>query len=208
MLYVDIPQPSGKLQKKLIWYMVYRVKNTGAQLTPKQDADGSFTTDKKGDEVRFSPQFVLQSHEFKKEYLDRVIPTALGPIQTREDPNRPLLNSVEMAARPIPLSTDRVDKSVWGVATWEDIDGRLDFFSIYVSGVSDAYKWADPKGVYKQGSPVAFGRRFAHKTLKLNFWRAGDEFFESEKEIRFGTAPDRAELYGVPAGVDYVWLYR
>src|SRR6185436_4688117 len=29
MVHVDVPQASGKMQRKLIWYMVYRVKNKG-----------------------------------------------------------------------------------------------------------------------------------------------------------------------------------
>ena len=110
MIYVDIPQPSGKLQRKLIWYMIYRVKNTGHSLEPRREEDGTYTTIRKPRDITFSPQFVIQSHEYKKEYLDRVIPAALGPIQTREDPNRPLLNSIDMASHPIPLSTERVDK--------------------------------------------------------------------------------------------------
>src|SRR5262245_13776007 len=29
LLEVDVPQPTGRMQRKLIWYMVYRVKNNG-----------------------------------------------------------------------------------------------------------------------------------------------------------------------------------
>ena len=36
MLAVDLPQASGKMQRKLIWYMVYRVRNTGAGLAPER----------------------------------------------------------------------------------------------------------------------------------------------------------------------------
>ncbi len=36
------------------------------------------------------------------------------------------------------------------------------------------------------------------KTLKLNFWRPGDQYFENEEEIR----------YGIPGRVDYEWIYR
>ena len=39
MIWVDIPQPSGKMQRKLIWYMVYRVKNDGYDLNPISNED-------------------------------------------------------------------------------------------------------------------------------------------------------------------------
>ena len=42
MIYVDIPQPSGRMQRKLIWYMVYTVKNTGKVLVPAQDKNLSY----------------------------------------------------------------------------------------------------------------------------------------------------------------------
>ena len=39
MIYVDVPQPTGKMQRKLIWYMVYRVTNRGYALSPKPDTN-------------------------------------------------------------------------------------------------------------------------------------------------------------------------
>ncbi len=208
MIYVDIPQPSGKMQRKLIWYLVYRIRNLGDHLQPVKQEDGTYTTEKVASEMRFLPQFVLESHEYKKAYLDRVIPVAAAAIQMREDPNRPLLNSVQIAEKPIPVTTEQEDHSVWGVATWEDVDPRIDFFSVFVDGLSNAYQWVDPPGAYQAGDKLGKGRQFTRKTLQLNFWRPGDEFQQTEEEIRFGTPPDRHELYNVPEGVDYTWIYR
>ena len=45
MIDVDLPQPSGKMQRKRLWYMVYRVTNRGNYLLadPKaQDAGVSY----------------------------------------------------------------------------------------------------------------------------------------------------------------------
>jgi hypothetical protein len=42
----------------------------------------------------------------------------------------------------------------------------------------------------------------------INFWRPGDEYLPSENEIRYGTPTGMAEKYGVPAGLDYTWVYR
>jgi hypothetical protein len=208
MIHVDVPQPSGKMQRKLVWYLVYRVKNTGQQLVPSAKDPLVITLEKTDQAVRFQPSFVLQCYEYPKAYLDRLIPVAIGPIQRREDPNRPLLNSVQMAAQDIPVSSDRVDRSVWGVATWEDIDPRIDFFSIFVQGLTNAYRWVDPPGVYRPGDPPGKGRQFTYKTLQLDFWRPGDKYNLSEREIHFGTPEGEAKKYGVDEGVDYVWVYR
>jgi hypothetical protein len=140
----------------------------------------------------------LESTEYKKAYLDRLIPAAWGPIQQREDPNRKLLNSVQIAATALPVSTDKVDHSLWGVATWEDVDSKIDFFSIAIQGLSNAYQWVDPPGAFKTGDPPASGRELLQKTLVLNFWRPGDEYLEQERVIR----------YGAPGKVDYAWVYR
>ena len=35
MIYVDVPQASGRMQRQLVWYMVYRVRNLGHHLKPK-----------------------------------------------------------------------------------------------------------------------------------------------------------------------------
>src|SRR5690606_1259012 len=99
-------------------------------------------------------------------------------------------------------------EGVWGVAMWEDIDPNIDFFSIYVGGLTNAYDWADPPGAFQAGDPPGKGRRFTQKMLQLNFWRPGDEHLEHEREIRFGVAPGRADLYGVGDGVAYRWVYQ
>jgi len=198
-IYVDVPVRGGKVERKLIWYMVYRVNNRGGHLKPVFNADGSYSgkTDKVDHEVRFLPEFTLESPELKKAYMDRIIPVAMDPIRRREDPNRKLLNSVEMGAVTIPVSKND-DDGVWGVATWQDVDLRIDFFSIFIKGLSSGYRWTDPPKAYKAGDPPATGRMFTYKTLELSFWRPGDEFEPDEEEIRFG----------VPGKVDYGWVYR
>jgi hypothetical protein len=197
MIYVDVPQTSGKMQRKLIWYMVYHVKNTGGHLQPKRNANGTYDIVKVDEPVTFNPHFVLESHEYDKAYLDRLIPVAVPVIQAKEDPNRRLLNSVEMGEKPIPVSTDKLDKSVWGVAMWEDVDPRVDFFSVFVQGLTNAVHWEDSKD-FKPGDPPGKGRVITQKTLLLNFWRPGEEYLEHERIIQ----------YGIPGKVDYAWVYR
>ncbi|REK07427.1 MAG: hypothetical protein DWQ37_21050, partial [Planctomycetota bacterium] len=81
---------------------------------------------------------------------------------------------------------------------WEDIDPRGDYFSVYVEGLTNAYRWTDPEGAFKPGDPPTTGREFEQKNLMLNFWRPGDKFREDEQMIR----------YGIPGKVDYSWVYR
>ena len=75
-------------------------------------------------------------------------------------------------------------------ATWRHI-------AAYLLGLVAAGALATA-AFYKAGDPIGTGRRLSRKTLKLNFWRPGDEYYEHEKEIRFG----------VPGEVDYEWVYR
>jgi hypothetical protein len=198
MIWVDVPQPTGKMQRKLIWYLVYRVKNNGHHSKPVRKPDGTYEVETADYPVKFVPQFVLESPDYKKAYLDRLIPVAVPVIEQKEDPNRKLLNSVQISAKPIAVSTERADNSVWGVATWESVDPRVDYFSISIQGLTNAYKWTDQPAEFKMGDPPGKGRVLTEKTLVLNFWRPGDEFVEDQRVIR----------YGSPGQVDYSWVYR
>jgi len=216
MIEVDVPAAGGGTQRKLVWYLVYRIRNTGQTLKPVAGDDNVYTTaPAKGGPVRFLPQFVLESHDVtdsgqpvSKAYLDRVIPAAVAAISQRETPGHMLLNSVEMAEQPIPVSEGRIDRGVWGVATWTDVDPRIDFFSVYVGGLTNAYRWQDMPGAYKAGDMPGKGRQFARKTLQLNFWRPGDELMPTERELRYGVPLGKADLYGVREGVAHRWVYR
>lgn len=201
IIQADVPQPSGQMQRKAIWYMVYSVTNTGEVMRPKQKPDGSHDIESVKDTnltVKFVPSFLLVAENVNKSYPDRVIPAALsfgnkpGPIQLREDPNRRFYNTAEMAREIKPGET------VWGVATWEDIDPKTNRFSVYVSGLTNAYVWTDEPGRFTATSPLGTGRRLAQKTLKLNFRRVGDAQEIKENQIR----------YGIPDAVDYEWVYR
>jgi hypothetical protein len=208
MVWIDVPQEDGRMRRQLIWYMVYSVRNPGKWMVPTNDVDLPYKTadgkkvwqiQRMDRPVRFVPQFLLEGHDsvsggegFTKVYPDRVIPIAMRPIQMREDPRRVFCNSVDMCRQ------IAVGETVWGVATWENLDPLIDRFSIYVKGLTNAYKWEDQQGAYTQGAALGTGRRLACKTLKLNFWRPSDEYYEHEGEIR----------YGFPGDVDYQWVYR
>jgi len=201
---VDLPGPTGRLERKVVWYMVYRVKNLGGHLKPvakEPQADDELagapevqSVDDPGPPgIVFIPKYSLEAtiDGQKQVYADRLIPLAVDAIRHREDPNRKLLDSVAISGHPIPLSTATDDRSVWGVATWVGVDPRIDFFSIYINGLTNAYRWTDPAGAFKAGDPPGTGRQYKHKTLQLNFWRPGDEFALLEDEIHIGAPADK-----------------
>ncbi len=221
MIEVDVPQPSGKMQRKRIWYMVYRVRYTGNDLKPDPTKDKFGRTTYNVEEVShedrfFFPQFILESLDFNKAYQDRIIPAAKRPIELRELHGKRLLNTVEISQAPIPLSSPDAPQDVWGVVTWEDIDPRIDFFSIYIKGLTNAYKPVNLPNAVKPGDPPGTGVQILAKTLRLNFWRPGDTLYEHEGEIYFGvpleTDPKiQAQIlskFGLKKRVDYLWVYR
>jgi hypothetical protein len=171
---VDVPDADGRAQPKLVWYLLYHVENPFA------------------DPVKFIPVFSLQNRETGLVYPDQLIPVAIPLIQRREDPNRKLLNTIEIEGE------IQAGHEVWGVATWADMDPSMDRFSIFVRGLSNAYQWVDQPDAFKPGDPPGSSRKLTLKTLQLNFWRPGDSLYEHEAEIR----------YGIPGDVDYRWLYQ
>jgi hypothetical protein len=216
MIEVDVPVDGGGAERKQIWYMVYRVRNTGAGITGQIQDDGEFVTvEKAAPAIRFIPQLVLTSQDrpgdassVRKAYLDRVVPAAMGAIRAREMRDGILLDSVEIAQNELPMESGRTARGVWGVAMWEDVDPELDFFSVYVGGVTNAYRWTDPPGAYAAGDGLGKGRKFARKQLQLNFWRPGDAVNPTEREFRYGVAPGEGSLYEAGEGVAYQWVYR
>ena len=218
---VDVPQPSGKLQRKLVWYLVYRVRYLGGDLVPEPNVDEWGRTTYEVSAVSrenryFFPQFILRSHEFNKSYQDRIIPAAKELIEQRELKGGELLNTVEISQAPIPLSTAENPREVWGLATWEEVDPRIDFFSVFVRGLTNAYKPVDLPDGFKPGDEPGTGREFLSKTLRLNFWRPGDPVREQEDRIYVGVpySPDSARqleilsAFGLKERLDYLWVYR
>jgi hypothetical protein len=216
MIEVDVSTPEGGRERKLVWYLVYKVRNTGQVLRPVEGEGNIYTAQMaKGGPIRFMPKFILESNDLgpngkrvSKAYLDRILPSAVAAINEREMPGRKLLNNIEISEQPIPVSDGRIDRSVWGVATWTDVDPRIDFFSVLVGGLTNAYRWEDVPGGYRQGDFPGKGREFTRKMLQLNFWRPGDELLQDESELRYGVPLGKADLYGVPDGVAYRWVYR
>ncbi len=106
----------------------------------------------------------------------------------------------------IPYGADSASPGVWGVATWEDVDPRLDFVSVEVYGLTNAFQQDG------EGDDAPYRR----KALQLNFYRPGDTINQTDDQIRFGVPAFENEQeqayflkqYDLTERLDYRWLFR
>ncbi|MEL7495970.1 MAG: hypothetical protein AAFN77_00065 [Planctomycetota bacterium] len=189
---VRVPDAKGQLINKNFWYLVYRIRNTGKTMTyakvkqnPEFDHikhDLRYDQLVAAEKINFRPQFTLtgwvegRGKYQKVEYPSVVNPVAAYRIRQLEDPNQVLLDTEQMVEAEIPMAKNDADPGVWGVAIWEDVNPRLDFVSVYVQGLSNAYRLNRQQP--NQPSKL--------KTLQLNFWRPGDVVAEKRDDVEFG----------------------
>ncbi len=193
-----------EVQGQTVWYLLYRVRYLGGDLRPKVEEDKYnnqvFATPAvlpagTLDELpaRFTPLFRVHVRSLRKEYLDQVIPGAKELIAAKERVAGRLYDSIEVQQIPIKLwrDTDPVDNSVWGVATWTNIDPRTDFFSVHIAGLTNAQR------LKLDGEKI----RYLQKNLVLNFSRPGDTVNESTDRIRYGVPMLEDELPSVASAI-------
>lgn len=210
-MYVDVPVGAGRLQRKLVWYMVYRVRYRGGDLRPAADEIGGSKLYQRLESVsydsrRFFPLATLKDHVSGQEYLDRIIPSAKSVIAAREQITAPLYNSVEISRQKILRSNDESAPGVWGVLTWVDVNPNIDYVSLYVSGLTNAFEQDG------EGDEAPYRR----KSLQLNFFRPGDAMAQTEDIIRFGVPsfedPEEQayilDKYSLPEPLNYRWVFR
>jgi len=195
---LQIPAADGRPVKRNVWYMVYRIRDTGKTMTFEQvklhpDFDhikNELRRDQPvaGEAKKFLPRFSLEgwvvshaSSRTKKDryaqvtYRDEIAPIVLAQIQRREDKFQRLLDSHQMSQAKIPPAKNAIDPGLWGVAIWTDVDPRIDYVSVYVKGLTNAYRLGSD-----------FDEPTKLKTLQLNFWRPGDQVEEDDDYVDFG----------------------
>jgi hypothetical protein len=210
-IYIDVPRSDGRMQRKLIWYIVYRVRYRGGDLRPAADRVAGVDIPKRVEAIHydaryFFPMLKLVDHNGDKTYIDRILPSTTRKIQIREKITAKLHNSVEMGKIKIPYGTDAASPGVWGVATWEDVDPNLDFVSVEVYGLTNAFQ-QDGEG---DSAP------YRRKVLQLNFYRPGDSINQIDDKIRFGVPAFQDQKqqeyilkqYELTERLDYRWLFR
>ena len=123
-------------------------------------------------------------------YYDSYDPIALAKIESVEGRKGiALLDTTHISRRKI-----LPGETVWGVATWGDVDPRIDKFSIFVSGLTNALTWTVTDEIDPE--MVGAGRTVERKVLKINFINPGDEAHSGQ------------EIYNkFPGEKDYEWVY-
>lgn len=171
-----------------------------------------YGSDDEAGAVRFVPRFFFASNSIQDElvyeqigelfmgqkrgaqqavYADSFLPVAMAKIIERESRKGiELLDTARVSNRLI-----KPGETVWGVATWTDVDPRIDRFAIYISGLTNALRWEVTDAV--DGEIFGAGRKIQRKTLKLNFINPGDEAHSGGKEI----------YNNLPGELDYEWVF-
>lgn len=150
-------------QRRPVHYLYYRVIN------------------RTGKPRMFVPQFTIVTDTGKR-FEDTVLPRAVDIIRDREDPTVPLYGAVDVVGVLPPTGSQRgVDDAIFGAAVWDNVDPRADAFKVYVRGLSDGYRTIpNPDG----GEPIT-----QYKTLRIDFYRPGDELDLNEREIHLADPP-------------------
>ena len=195
---LKMPLADGRLVNRNVWYLVYRIRDTGKTMTFEQvklkpefdHIKNELRRDQtvEADLKKFLPRFTLEgwvaSDQFNRSrkdryrkvaYRDEIAPAILAQIRRREDRNQRLLDGHQMSEAKIPVANNNSDPGLWGVAIWTGVDPRIDYVSVYVKGLTNAYRL---------GSDFDDPTRI--KTLQLNFWRPGDLVQEDDDEVDFG----------------------
>ncbi|HMO14848.1 MAG TPA: hypothetical protein PKD64_05135 [Pirellulaceae bacterium] len=114
----------------------------------------------------------------KVSYRPVVDKNIIRAIQMEEDPATQLHSPIDMLKMQFPIvPADSDVGGVWGVAVWENVDPRIDFVRVYVSGLTNAYRLA------RDNNGELTTKR---KTLQVNFWRPGDAVRETRNPVRYG----------------------
>ena len=190
----DVPTADGTLVRANVWYLIYRVRNLGKTISYDTVIDDVVKIDEQRivydrDTIdpttmygRFLPVFELvswvhnpQTEDYdRRDQVDELLPTVTTQIQLEEDPNRDLLDSVQISRQQLPVATGENAGGVWGVAVWTDVDPRADYISIRIKGLTNAYRVVNNF----DGS-----KNFQTRELQLNFYRPGDTVNQDDDRI-------------------------
>lgn len=186
---------TGDRNTELVWYMVYRViprdytelaGDSRDDLVAKL-SDISLQPQNTVDEVqRYSlqiPRFVLRTDdaETQQEYADEVnleIQKQVLRREFRRTSNLKLMNSVQAITEVVDAvsveNQNPLANALYGVAVWRNVDARTDYFTVTMTGFSNAYRVSQV-----DGETV-----FEHKVIEQRFGRPGDEYQQHEAEFR------------------------
>lgn len=206
-----------KVGGRNIYYLIYYVRNTGDVRTAARDGETIKVTSSR-EAIQFIPSFVLQAHDLRQAYKARTLPDVVNRIAAKERVTTGVLYDSSSVARiKIPVSTPNADRRVWAVATWDNVDPRADLISVFVSGLTNAYRWQPPKGGYQPNKSTLEQDVVQSKALQINFWRGGDGEDLHDNEFAYGiplypNEPTRQQgvlnAYKLEKPLSHRWVYR
>ena len=188
-----------KVNDELVWYFIYRIiprdytelagnkqddlrnKLENVELKPSNDVDASLV------EPLMLPRFVLRIDDVAdgETYVDEVNLEIQRAVFEREFGAKAagltLLNGVTgIQEMPAAVSStdpliDPLKNAIYGVAVWRNVDPDTDYFTVFMSGFSNAYRIDRPEAdlIIEQ------------KVVEQRFGRPGDRFRQQESEFRF-----------------------
>lgn len=199
LMRLEIRDPkTGVVKKELVRYLVYRMilrdptELAGAEteelrrkladpgIDPANALDPNVTVPLQ------LPRFILKTedNDIQDVYVDEINLEIQKSVFQREFGRRGLtlkmLNSAEAIAEvgePVPNNDkDALAKAVYGVAVWRNVNPKADYFSVIMSGFSNAYRISTDTS----GKHVV-----EEKVIVQRFARPGDEFEQEEQEFQF-----------------------
>ncbi|MEZ6130954.1 MAG: hypothetical protein R3C59_19975 [Planctomycetaceae bacterium] len=186
-----------KSEEELVWYMVYRIiprDYTELAGDSRDDLltklrDPNLVPQNRIDEIQGYPlqlpRFVLRTDDDgnNTECVDEVNHQVQRAVFEREFQSRAahlrLLSSTDAITEVLdPVSVndpDQLANAIYGVAIWRNVDPSTDYFTITMSGFSNAYR------IYRNDNDEMVVEQ---KVIEQRFGRPGDEFEQRESEFR------------------------
>jgi len=184
---------TGTKSSEMIWYLVFRVvRHPIAKPTQISDSVPVNVQDPTPPGICVPrATLVMEDPDIRRAVVDSIVPEALPIIAAREKLD--LKTAIQMSG-PLPKLTPRDSKqenAEYGVMMFRDVDPRTTSFSVYLSGLSNAYKI----GKDESGKTLVLRR-----TIQIPYRRFADKYDQHAKEIRqIGTpkwiyVPDEAAV--------------
>jgi hypothetical protein len=197
-LFMNVTDPvTRETKRELVWYMIYRVlpRDYTELAGDSRDSllDKLQNPDLKPDNTVDSPEgfplqvprFVLRGDDAGEQqfYADEVNLQIQRSVFRREFKERSaelrLLNSVQAITEVIdPVSVtdpNPLQNAVYGVAVWRNVDPKIDYLTVIMSGFSNAYRITQND----VGETI-----FEQKVIEQKFGRPGDIYNQQESEFR------------------------